>query len=291
MRYKLTHRTKYNYFGSVSTYHSLVCLQPRQLEAQICRHFELRISPAPAEIVTRTDFFGNTLHYFSIDVAHKELIVIAESDVESFAKEPVNEQLSMTCQAAKEHIWGTRALKVDLLQYLLPSHFIAWDDEITAFAQRFFLSNKLLYTCVKDLCHAIFTEFKFDSNFTTVQTPLQTVLKEKRGVCQDFSHLAIASLRSMGIPARYVSGYLETLPPPGKKKLQGSDASHAWVSVYIPPFGWCEFDPTNDMIPQERHIVTAYGRDYSDIAPLKGIIFSSGRHTLSVAVDVIPKGR
>lgn len=291
MRYKLTHRTKYNYFGSVSTYHSLVCLQPRQLEAQICRHFELRISPAPAEIVTRTDFFGNTLHYFSIDVAHKELIVIAESDVESFAKEPVNEHLSMTCQAAKEHIWGTRALKVDLLQYLLPSHFIAWDDEITAFAQRFFLPDKLLYTCVKDLCHAIFTEFKFDSNFTTVQTPLQTVLKEKRGVCQDFSHLAIASLRSMGFPARYVSGYLETLPPPGKKKLQGSDASHAWVSVYIPPFGWCEFDPTNDMIPQERHIVTAYGRDYSDIAPLKGIIFSSGRHTLSVAVDVIPKGR
>lgn len=291
MRYKLTHRTKYNYFGSVSTYHSLVCLQPRQLEAQICRHFELRISPAPAEIVTRTDYFGNTLHYFSIDVAHKELIVVAESDVESFAKEPVNEHLSMTCQAAKEHIWGTRALKVDLLQYLLPSHFIAWDDEITAFAQRFFLPDKLLYTCVKDLCHAIFTEFKFDSNFTTVQTPLQTVLKEKRGVCQDFSHLAIASLRSMGFPARYVSGYLETLPPPGKKKLQGSDASHAWVSVYIPPFGWCEFDPTNDMIPQERHIVTAYGRDYSDIAPLKGIIFSSGRHTLSVAVDVIPKGR
>ncbi|AYQ32196.1 transglutaminase family protein [Runella sp. SP2] len=291
MRYKLTHRTKYNYFGSVSTYHSLVCLQPRQLEAQICRHFELRISPAPAEIVTRTDYFGNTLHYFSIDVAHKELIVVAESDVESFAKEPVNEPLSMTCQAAKEHIWGTRALKVDLLQYLLPSYFIAWDDEITAFAQRFFLPNKLLYTCVKDLCHAIFTEFKFDSNFTTVQTPLQTVLKEKRGVCQDFSHLAIASLRSMGFPARYVSGYLETLPPPGKKKLQGSDASHAWVSVYIPPFGWCEFDPTNDMIPQERHIVTAYGRDYSDIAPLKGIIFSSGRHTLSVAVDVIPKGR
>ena len=291
MRYKLTHRTKYNYFGSVSTYHSLVCLQPRQLEAQICRHFELRISPAPAEIVTRTDFFGNTLHYFSIDVAHKELIVIAESDVESFAKEPVNEQLSMTCQAAKEHIWGTRALKVDLLQYLLPSNFIAWDDEITAFAQRFFLPDKPLYACVKDLCHAIFTEFKFDSNFTTVQTPLQTVLKEKRGVCQDFSHLAIASLRSMGFPARYVSGYLETLPPPGKKKLQGSDASHAWVSVYIPPLGWCEFDPTNDMIPQERHIVTAYGRDYSDIAPLKGIIFSSGRHTLSVAVDVIPKGR
>ena len=291
MRYKLTHRTKYNYFGSVSTYHSLVCLQPRQLEAQICRHFELRISPAPAEIVTRTDYFGNTLHYFSIDVAHKELIVVAESDVESFAKEPVNQPLSMTCQAAKEHIWGTRALKVDLLQYLLPSHFIAWDDEITAFAQRFFLPDQLLYTCVKDLCHAIFTEFKFDSNFTTVQTPLQTVLKEKRGVCQDFSHLAIASLRSMGFPARYVSGYLETLPPPGKKKLQGSDASHAWVSVYIPPFGWCEFDPTNDMIPQERHIVTAYGRDYSDIAPLKGIIFSSGRHTLSVAVDVIPKGR
>jgi len=289
MRYKLTHRTKYNYFGAVNTYHSLVCLQPRQLESQICHQFSLRITPNPAEIVARIDYFGNTLHYFSIDVAHKELIVVAETDVESFAKPPIQESLSLSCQKAKDYIWQTRTIKVDFLQFMLPSPFIAWDDAITHFAKRFFSPDKSLYSCVKDLCHAIFTEFKFDSNFTTVHTPLQTVLKEKRGVCQDFSHLAIASLRSMGFPARYVSGYLETLPPPGKKKLQGSDASHAWVSAFIPPFGWCEFDPTNDLIPQERHIVTAYGRDYGDIAPLKGIIFSSGRHTLSVAVDVIPQ--
>jgi transglutaminase-like putative cysteine protease len=290
MRYKLTHRTKYNYQGSVNTYHSVVCLQPRQLESQICRNFALQILPTPAEVVSRIDFFGNTVHYFSIDVSHKELVVVAESDVESFAKPPLDESKSMTYQNAKNYIWQTRSVKVELLQYLLTSPFISWDEAITQFAQRFFLPDLPLYSCVKALCQAIFNEFKFDSNFTTVHTPLQTVLKERRGVCQDFSHLAIASLRSMGIPARYVSGYLETLPPPGKKKLQGSDASHAWVSAFIPPFGWCEFDPTNDIIPQERHIVTAYGRDYSDIAPLKGIIFSSGKHTLSVAVDVIPKG-
>jgi transglutaminase-like putative cysteine protease len=138
------------------------------------------------------------------------------------------------------------------------------------------------------LCHKIYKEFKFVSNATSIYTPIKTVLKERRGVCQDFSHLAISCLRSLGLAARYVSGYIETLPPPGQQKLQGSDASHAWISVYIPEMGWCEFDPTNDMVPQERHIITAYGRDYSDVAPLKGVIFSSGGHQLSVSVDVIP---
>ena len=121
----------------------------------------------------------------------------------------------------------------------------------------------------------------------TKNTPLKTVLKEKKGVCQDFSHLAIACLRSVGLAARYVSGYIETIPPKGKPKLQGTDASHAWISVYIPDMGWCEFDPTNNMIPQEKHIITAYGRDYADVSPLKGIIFSTGEHKVKVEVDVI----
>ena len=289
MRYKLTHRTKYSYFGPVNTYHSLVCLQPRTLAGQVCHAFSLHISPTPVEIVSRTDFFGNTIHYFSIDVSHKELIVVAQSDVESLPKEVPFPNESMTCEESFNYIWNMRSVKVELLQYLLPSPFIEWDDEIKKFAESCFPPNQPLYECVSNLCRKIFKEFSFVSNFTTVNTPIKTVLKERKGVCQDFSHLAIACLRSLGFPARYVSGYIETLPPPGKKKLQGSDASHAWISVYIPPFGWCEFDPTNNMVPQERHIVTAYGRDYGDIAPLKGIIFSSGRHTLSVEVDVIPK--
>ena len=288
MKYKLIHRTTYHYLGAVNTYHSLVCLQPQTLSSQICHEFSLHINPLPAEIVPRIDFFGNTIHYFSIDVSHQKLEVVAKSEVERFPCIVPNKHLSMSCQNTREHISDNRPLKIELLQYLLPSPFIEWDDDIKTFAQDCFSETRSLYECVQKLCHKIFIEFEFVSNFTTIHTPLKMVLKERKGVCQDFSHLAIACLRSMGFAARYVSGYLETLPPPGKKKLQGSDASHAWISVFIPPFGWCEFDPTNDIVPNERHIITAYGRDYNDVAPLKGIIFSSGKHTLSVAVDVIP---
>lgn len=288
MKYKLTHRTKYKYVVPVSTYHSLVCLKPQTMKGQLCHSFALHITPTPVETVPRTDFFGNTLHYFSIDISHKELEVVAESTVESFPKIIPAESLSMLCRDARNYIWNTHLLKAELLQYLLPSPFISWDNEIRHFAQDCFADNLPLYECVRRLCHKIYTEFTFVSNYTNVNTPLKTVLKDRKGVCQDFSHLAIAGLRSLGFPARYVSGYIETLPPPGKKKLQGSDASHAWLSVYIPNMGWCEFDPTNDIIPQERHIIIAYGRDYGDIAPLKGIIFSSGKHTLSVAVNLVP---
>ncbi len=287
MKYKLTHQTKYKYHDSVNSYHSLVCLKPLNISTQICHSFSLLVSPKPSEIVERVDFFGNTIHYFSIQSAHRELIVKTESKVETFPKF-LNINFSVSCKEAREAFKTNNALKIELLQYLLPSPFIHWDEEIHAFAEASFPENQSLYESVKNLCHKIFTEFDFVSNFTNINTPIKTVLKERKGVCQDFSHLAIACLRSMGFAARYVSGYLETLPPPGKKKLQGSDASHAWISVFIPNIGWCEFDPTNDLVPQERHIITAYGRDYSDVPPLKGIIFSSGKHTLSVSVDVIP---
>jgi transglutaminase-like putative cysteine protease len=165
---------------------------------------------------------------------------------------------------------------------------VKWDAEIKAFAADCFDDNVPLYECIAKLCRKIYTGFRFVPDFTTVNTPVKEVLAARKGVCQDFSHLAIACIRSFGFAARYVSGYLETLPPPGRPKLQGSDASHAWISVFIPDYGWCDFDPTNDVVPGERHIVTAWGRDYSDVPPLKGIIFSYGKHTLSVEVDVIP---
>ena len=132
----------------------------------------------------------------------------------------------------------------------------------------------------------IFTSLEFKPGFTTVNTPVESVLKSRKGVCQDFAHLMIACLRNMGLPARYVSGYIETAPPPGKVKLVGSDASHAWVAVYFPEIGWVEFDPTNNLLPSYKHITVAFGRDYFDVAPIKGIIFSSGGQTISVKVDV-----
>ncbi|MDQ6478789.1 transglutaminase family protein [Dyadobacter sp. LHD-138] len=289
MKYKLTHLTEYNYAEPVSTYHSLVCLTPRTLPKQLCQGFSIEVSPTPAEIVERVDFYGNTTHYFSLHAPHKKLTVKTTSIVECLTETTgVPIRSDVTCAEARLRFMQDRPLKVSLLEYLLPSPLIKWDPAIVHFAADCFQDDLPLYACVHALSRKIFREFDFVPDFTTIHTPIREVLTAKKGVCQDFSHLAIACLRSFGFAARYVSGYLETLPPPGKTKLQGSDASHAWISVFIPDYGWCDFDPTNNVVPGERHIITAWGRDYSDVPPLKGIIFSSGKHSLSVEVDVIP---
>ena len=289
MKYKIKHRTKYNYYNLVNSYHSIACLEPLSNQNQTCNSFELLVKPKPTEIAQRTDYFGNKNHYFSINTGHKELIVDAESIVERHLKEEVAQNNNaLTCSEVRQYFEEYTQETNLIWEYFIKSHLVVWDEEIVAFAAPSFNPNQSFFECVKDLCHRIFTEFEFNPNYTDVNTPIKEVLKAKKGVCQDFSHLAIACIRSMGFAARYVSGYLETSPPKGKAKLQGSDASHAWISVYFPHVGWCEFDPTNDIIPQERHIVIAYGRDYNDVAPLKGIIFSSGGHQLQVEVDVIP---
>ncbi len=288
MTYKLIHKTKYKYSGRVNKYNGLACLQPLNNDRQKCPTFDITIQPEPTEMSSRVDFFGNTLHYFTIDTPHKELIVEAKSRVESHFRDLSLLNLDINCADAEAYFKNNFLIKNDLGLYFIRSHFIHWDQEIKDFAQPSFVPHLPLYQCVQHLCHRIFTEFEFNSRYTEINTPLKVVLRDRKGVCQDFSHLAIACIRSMGFPARYVSGYLETRPPAGKAKLQGSDASHAWISVFIPEVGWCEFDPTNDLVPQERHIVTAYGRDYGDVVPLKGIIFSAGDHKLKVEVDVIP---
>ena len=287
MKYKLKHQTLYTYVNEVHNYQSILCLQPQNSDKQICKNFKIEIEPKPSKIYSRTDYFGNVQHYFSLHQSHKSLKVTVSSEIEVLknAVQPLN---PITCEEARQKFTTDRPLKIEVLQYQLPSHFITWDEEIVAFAETCLVPNGSLFEGVLNLIKKIYTEFQFKSGATNINTPLKTVLKERKGVCQDFSHLAIASLRSVGIPAKYVSGYIETLPPIGKVKLEGSDASHAWISVYIPEMGWCEFDPTNNMIPQQRHIVTAYGRDFADVSPMKGIIFSSGDHKVKVEVDVIP---
>jgi transglutaminase-like putative cysteine protease len=287
MKYKLRHQTLYEYENIVDNYHSIVCLQPLNLPRQICTDFKIEIDPAPAIIYSRTDYFGNTQHSFSLHVPHKILKVITTSDVEVIPPYAININ-PISCEEARNKINNKTELKIMMLQYQLPSQFITWDDEIRNFAGNCFPPTIPLYNAIQNLTAKIFNEFEFKEGFSTLNTPLKTILKERKGVCQDFSHLAIACLRSMGFPARYVSGYIETLPPPGKPKLQGSDASHAWIAAYVPDMGWCEFDPTNNLIPYDKHITVAYGRDYGDVVPLKGIIFSSGEHEVKVEVDVIP---
>jgi transglutaminase-like putative cysteine protease len=287
MKYKLKHQTLYTYVNEVHNYQSILCLQPRNSAKQICRNFKIEIEPRPSKIYSRTDYFGNIQHYFSLHESHKSLKVTVSSEVEVL-NNPVQLFNTISCEEARTKFQTDLNLKNEVLQYQLPSQYISWDDDIIAFAKTCLIPELSIFEAVLNLNKKIFTEFRFKSGSTNVNTPLQTVLKERKGVCQDFSHLAIACLRSVGIPAKYVSGYIETLPPKGKPKLEGSDASHAWISVYIPDMGWCEFDPTNNMIPQQRHIVTAYGRDFADVSPLKGIIFSSGEHKVKVEVDVIP---
>jgi transglutaminase-like putative cysteine protease len=178
---------------------------------------------------------------------------------------------------------------LDALQFVIPSPHANYLPEIKEYAAISFVEKRSLLFSVIDLMQRIFHDFKFVEGFTTISTPLSEVFENKKGVCQDFAHVMISCLRSNGIPARYVSGYIETLPPPGKKRLTGADASHAWVSVFFPEFGWIDFDPTNNQIVKNQHIVVAWGRDYSDVAPVKGVVITGGGNELKVSVDVEPQ--
>ena len=196
-------------------------------------------------------------------------------------------KLKFKCSEVSDFTNSPEILEVK--QFILDSILISKiTDDIRAYAQVSFKANRSVFEASFELMQRIYTDFKFDSKFSNVATPLTEVMKAKKGVCQDFAQIAIACVRSIGLPARYVSGYIETLPPPGKEKLIGSDASHAWFSAYIPKFGWIDFDPTNNQIPKNQHITVSYGRDYYDVAPLKGVIYSNGENKMKVSVDIRP---
>ncbi|MBP1839275.1 transglutaminase family protein [Formosa algae] len=294
MEFKVSHTTSYDYDSGVTFCHNIATLKPKTMVGQTLLDYDLEISPKPSEITERLDFFGNTITRFSIQQHHKKLKVTAKSIIErNYKLEPniedsetgktitLNEALSILKTNNKEFI--------DIKQFILESIFIAQiSPEVKAYAEKSFKPNRPVFEAAFELMQRIFTEFKFDSEFSTIATPIQEVIKAKKGVCQDFAQIAIACVRSMGLPARYVSGYIETLPPPGKEKLVGTDASHAWFSVYIPKFGWVDFDPTNNQIPKNQHITVSWGRDYYDVPPLKGVVYSTGKNKMNVAVDIRP---
>jgi transglutaminase-like putative cysteine protease len=288
MQYRITHKTAYRYSDPVSLCHSEAHLRPRDTDKQRCLLQRLDIDPIPASVTTRTDFFGNPIHYFRIEQPHTGLSVTSVSVVELQAGKETRHEHSMQTWSDAVHALAssTDPERHDVRSYYLDSPLISVSADVAAYAERFFLPGLLLRAAVHDLMDAIHSEFTYDPGFTTVTTPPSEVLRHRRGVCQDFAHFAIACLRSRGLAARYVSGYIATLPPPGSQKLVGADASHAWFSVYDPTAGWLDFDPTNNQIPMDRHITTAWGRDYADITPLKGIAFGGGVHTAQVSVDV-----
>lgn len=289
MLYDIRHTTEYTYGEPVTQCNNLVHLIPRNTRHQRCLSSSISVYPLPGRSSRRVDYFGNNTFHFSIDKPHKQLTVTMMCRVEVEESRPsLNLDFGNTCAQALRLLKEGAAPETLLArEYRLDSPLVRYHEELLEYARPYFAEDRPLLSGVRELTRQIFTDFKYDPGFTTVSTPLSDVLKHRRGVCQDFAHLAIGCLRALGFPARYVSGYIETLPAPGKEKLIGADATHAWVAVYSPGEGWFEFDPTNDKVAEEQHITTAWGRDYSDVAPLKGVIFGGGeKQNLSVAVDV-----
>ncbi len=289
MIYELSHTTTYNYSDTVSLSHHLLRLQPRELTRQHCQDVDLKVDPAPGSLRTQTDYFGNQLTFVTVKGAHKRLTVAATSRVEVLATPPPSVEASPAWSLVRQQMLDQDPeLAMEAGEFLYDSPQISLIPAFQEYAQASFPAGRPVLAAALDLTNRIYRDFKFDPKATTVATPLTEVLKHRRGVCQDFAHLEIAFLRSMGIPARYVSGYLETDPPPGKARLAGADASHAWLAFFCPGTGWIDLDPTNNLIPTNRHITLAWGRDYGDVSPIRGVILGSGEHSLKVAVDVIP---
>jgi transglutaminase-like putative cysteine protease len=287
MLYSVEHTTKYQYHEQVSLCHNIAALAPRNTDQQTCRAFNIIISPLPEVLEEHIDFFGNKLYYFVIEQEHEELTVTVRSQVEKV--NGADSQPAYTGQSwemVRDMLLNSTGEFMAEKQFTHPTQITAATTEIKKYAEISFTPGRALFEAVFDLTKRIHTDFKFTPGFTTVSTPLSVVMKERKGVCQDFAHFAISCVHALGLPARYVSGYLETLAPVGKEKLVGVDASHAWISVFIPGMGWVDFDPTNNQLANEQYITIGWGRDYFDIIPLKGVIMSSSPHELKVSVDV-----
>jgi transglutaminase-like putative cysteine protease len=289
VNYRITHSTVYEYSRQVDFCQNEAKLQARTFNGQHCQFSRLEITPAPADYRERLDFFGNRTAYFTVQQPHIGLTVTAASLVAVAAPKEVTEPFEqMPWETVRERLqtFSPATENLEARQFVFDSPMIAASADMADFARASFPPARPLIAAVEDLMRRIYEEFVYDPEFTTIATPLSDVLLHRRGVCQDFAHLAIGCLRAYGLAARYVSGYIETLPAPGEQRLTGADASHAWFSVFIPEFGWLDFDPTNNQITRDQHVTLGWGRDYSDVTPLRGVVSGGGQHRLSVAVDM-----
>jgi transglutaminase-like putative cysteine protease len=287
--YKVRHITTYDYEDPVSVSHHVLRLTPRDLARQRCNKSHIIIVPAPASTVTRTDYFGNVLTFFTLREPHDRLIVEASSELKVHIVEALDFSRSPRWETVPQSLESENSVEVlDAYQFVFNSKRVSRSPELAAYARDSFPRGRPLLEAVRDLTRRIHQDFFFDTKATEVTTPVETFFEKRRGVCQDFAHLQVACLRSLGLPARYVSGYLRTMPPPGRTRLTGADASHAWCSAWCPGAGWLDFDPTNDCVPSDGHVTIAWGRDYSDVSPIHGVLFGGARHTLHVGVDMIP---
>lgn len=289
MMYRVRHTTTYAYTYSVSVCHNCLHLRPRECPHQQCSFHELLIYPEPAVVSRSLDYFGNPVTFFTLQEPHDALTMTANSTVEVRALATPALDDTPAWEEVRDHLRRDRSRTgLEAYQYAFESPYIPLLPAAMTYALASFPANRPWLEAVHDLTRRIYRDFTYDSRATSVGTPLSDVLRDRRGVCQDFAHLEIACLRSLGLAARYVSGYLITPPSPDEAPLVDALASHAWLSVYGPGHGWIDVDPTNGVFPSDAHITVAYGRDYGDVSPIQGVFLGGGEHTLEVSVDVVP---
>jgi transglutaminase-like putative cysteine protease len=295
MLFHVLHDTEYEYGFPVSLSQQLLQLKPRAFQFQECLAHEIRVSPVPSERHNALDYFGNHRQYLAIAEPHEKLLVSAESTIALTARpgvellgnsqpwEKVRDTLREISRPLNNDPQGLEPIK-----FLYESPHVTLSAELQNYARPCFASGQSVLAGALELTHKIHSEFAFDAEATDISTPLSELLRIRRGVCQDFAHLMIGCLRSLGLSCRYVSGYILTNPPPGMPRLVGADASHAWVSVYCPSIGWVDFDPTNRCMVNLDHITLGWGRDFSDVSPIRGVMMAGGEQSLEVRVTVTP---
>jgi transglutaminase-like putative cysteine protease len=289
MNYRVSHTTKYCYAEPVSVCQNELRLTPRNRPGQTTLRAQLLVEPTPSTLRGDVDYFGNAVTFLTLQEPHAELTITAKShvDVVPIARPAEGDTPAWEAVAARVRAADTADL-LAAAEFAFASPQVGIEEGLRAYAAPSFPAGRPLLAAALELTHRIHAEFAYDPEATTVATPVATVLAERRGVCQDFAHLEIGCLRALGLPARYVSGYIQTVPSGAGERLVGADASHAWLSVYLPDHGWTDLDPTNDQVPSGRHVTLAWGRDYGDVAPIKGVVLGGGEHTMHVAVDVRP---
>lgn len=290
VRYRTRHTTSYEYGDGVSVSQHVVHLGPRDNPRQACSSATLTITPEPAVREAWLDYFGNPAEYFAVQEPHRSLTIESVVELEVTPPGPLDADSAPAWEEVRETARAPRACDaIEANEFLFDSVMVKASPDLAAYAEPSFPPGRPAVEAVLDLMHRIHEDFTFDSTATTVATPLADVLAHRRGVCQDFAHLGVGCLRSIGLPARYVSGYLRTHPPPGRPRLVGADMSHAWFSVWCgTEAGWIDLDPTNDKPVDADYITLAWGRDYDDVSPVRGVILGGWGHTLSVQVDVEP---
>ena len=288
MIYLVRHSTEYVYAEAVPLCHNVVHLRPRDTGRQRCLRHLLHITPEPAAWRERTDFFANPVADFSLQEPHTRMEIVAESEVE-VSESPRPQAPAIAWEEVVARLEGDRSGDCFVARpFTFDSLHAPRGEAVRAYAAKSFTPGRDVVDAADDLMCRIYDDFDYAPGSTGVGTTVAEVLERRQGVCQDFAHLMLAGLRSMGLAARYVSGYLVTRPPPGAPRLVGCDASHAWVGLFVPNFGWIDFDPTNAVRPAHQHITVAVARDYDDVAPVRGVILGGHRHALRVSVDVRP---